>query len=323
MKQTFIPFICLLAICLCSCATRNSRLPDGWYHINNTLEDSIVKPAILTINQIAAVTLDSFQSYDGMIYQINARIIQKKKNDFADATEHAIGRQIAFIYKGEIINAPLVNSRIEGGRFAVTFPERKKAVELYYSIIGRITPEPDYTEAVAPRDSTQLYFDDYVRFDSLLNAWTTIYGTAPRMRLSSNTGDARKLEQYPHLLRMNKKILPLLVPHLAHPDNFFMLVLYDDLQDDDRLKSTDYKKGEQFRAKESVRKYVEDRLQLQKRIFKNNKEKLAAMKQLMEIDSVFTNPFHSPQQMDSILLNSDYEIMEAIRNDKWFDEIKE
>jgi len=47
--------------------------------------------------------------------------------------------------------------------------------------------------------------NDIVRFDSLFQEWRYTYRTDMQMRISSNTNDAKKLEQYPLLLEMGKK----------------------------------------------------------------------------------------------------------------------
>lgn len=163
--------------------------------------------------------------------------------------------------------------------------------------------------ASEPAD-TLLTGDDLERFDSLFNAWVENYKHNPLTRQSSNTHDARKLEQYPQLLAMGKKIIPCIVTRLPDKSLFWTLTLYDDLQEVDSLKCLDYSRGEQFRAQETVRKYVEAKLHRKKRIFRNDSEKLQAMRLLMQQygwEEDTTRPLH---ERDSILLNMDYEITE-------------
>lgn len=157
---------------------------------------------------------------------------------------------------------------------------------------------------------TLLTGDDLARFDSLFNAWVENYNHNPLTRQSSDTHDARKLEQYPQLLAMGKKIIPCIVTRLPDKSLFWTLTLYDDLQEVDSLKCFDYSRGEQFRAQETVRKYVEAKLHKKKRSFRSDSEKLQAMRQLMQQygwEEDTTLPLHD---RDSILLNMDYEITE-------------
>lgn len=104
-------------------------------------------------------------------------------------------------------------------------------------------------------EPTILTANDIMRFDSLFLAWKYTYRTDMQMRISSNTNDAKKLEQYPLLLGMGKKIIPLVVERLLEPDDFFVLTLYDDLQDVDSLKCLDYYSSLQDRVQITLEKY--------------------------------------------------------------------
>ena len=133
---------------------------------------------------------------------------------------------------------------------------------------------------------TILTGDDMNRFDSLFNAWIANYNSNPDIRLSSNTRDARKLEQYPQLLAMGKKIIPCIITRLPDKSLFWTLSLYDDLQEVDSLKCYDYSHGDQFL------------------------EKLQAMRQLLQEYGWEEDTTLSPHEVDSVLLNMDYEITE-------------
>ena len=124
------------------------------------------------------------------------------------------------------------------------------------SVIGGANGSTEIIVADCDTD-TILTGDDLEKFDSLFNAWVNNYNTNPITRLSSNTNDAKKLEQFPQLLNMGKKIIPCIITRLPDKNLFWTLTLYDELQDIDSLKSFDYTRGEQFRAQETLRKYVE------------------------------------------------------------------
>ncbi len=160
------------------------------------------------------------------------------------------------------------------------------------------------------QSDTLLTGDDLLRFDSLFNAWVENYNSNPLTRQSSNPHDARKLEQYPQLLAMGRKIIPCIVTRLPNKSLFWTLTLYDDLQEIDSLKCLDYSRSELFRAQETVRKYVEAKLHKKKRIFHNDSEKLQAMRQLMRQYGWEEDTTLPPHDRDSILLNMDYEITE-------------
>jgi len=157
---------------------------------------------------------------------------------------------------------------------------------------------------------TILTGDDLEKFDSLFNAWVNNYNTNPITRLSSNTNDAKKLEQFPQLLNMGKKIIPCIITRLPDKNLFWTLTLYDELQDIDSLKSFDYTRGEQFRAQETLRKYVEAKLHKKKRVFNSDQEKIKAIRELAKEYGWEEDSTLSPREKDSILLNLDYEITE-------------
>lgn len=326
MKKLFLFLLVSFSITACA-----QRLPDGWYHVDKSLSDSIVKPAIITIKDIVDVKLDSiFSEITGTTYAVIARVSKDKKVVLADATEKAIGRTIAYISDGKVVMNPMVHARIDGGRFQITGDDDAEIKEVYRRILKSYSPgEVDYEEPYSLYNDplmdepvtpgSDLTMRDVMRFDSLLNAWERNYRTDIKTMVSSNTASSKELEQYPHLLAMGKKVLPMLVPYLANRNNFFMLMLYDDLQDNEKLKSTYTRDGEQGRAQETVRLYVEDRLGEGERIFKSDKEKIEAMKALLDKYGGYAQEdFYSKEKRDSILVNTNYEILEAILGERWY-----
>lgn len=122
MKYFFIAaLICISSI---SCTTHfgNRKLADGWYHVEN-MENNIVKNRpIVKASDFTDMQIDSMR-IDGSsqtIYTITGKCNDSEK--FAEATEEAIGKHIAFLFDGKIVCAPKVNARIDSGNFMITFP---------------------------------------------------------------------------------------------------------------------------------------------------------------------------------------------------------
>jgi preprotein translocase subunit SecD len=49
---------------------------------------------------------------------------------FADATEKAVGHKMATVIDGEITSAPVINSKIGGGKAMITFTDAAEAAAL-------------------------------------------------------------------------------------------------------------------------------------------------------------------------------------------------
>lgn len=109
-----------MVICslLAGCTATN---PDGWYLLTDPATGTYAPEPIVTTADFATLRLDSFPDSEGrMVYQLVGSVKQERMDTWADATEKAIGRQIGFLYRGEIISAPRVNMRIDSGRFAIS-----------------------------------------------------------------------------------------------------------------------------------------------------------------------------------------------------------
>ena len=144
------------------------------------------------------------------------------------------------------------------------------------SVIGGANGSTEIIVADCDTD-TILTGDDLEKFDSLFNAWVNI---------------------------------PCIITRLPDKNLFWTLTLYDELQDIDSLKSFDYTRGEQFRAQETLRKYVEAKLHKKKRVFNSDQEKIKAIRELAKEYGWEEDSTLSPREKDSILLNLDYEITE-------------
>lgn len=103
---------------------------NGWYHVINT--DSLSAKPIITVKDMIELKLE--KDYYGN-YAISGRISKYKINKWADETEKAIGKQIAFVYNDSIISNPQVNDRIESGTFMITSLSDKKLPDIYKGVM--------------------------------------------------------------------------------------------------------------------------------------------------------------------------------------------
>ena len=103
-----------------------------------------------------------------------------------------------------------------------------------------------------------------IAFEITFSNWKKEWLSSPQTIISSDTNDAKKLDSYINLKSMGKAIIPLVVGKLVEEDNFFALVLYDDLQQNENEKIS-YKQtvdkdwlfeGEQSRARRTVKLWL-------------------------------------------------------------------
>lgn len=137
---------------------------NGWYHVLST--DILSAKPIITVKDMVGLKLE--KDYYGK-YAISGRISKHKINKWADETENAIGKQIAFVYNDSIISDPKVNGRIESGAFMITSQSDQKLPEIYKGILKEKS------------DSTEVIFDGWEK-DSLY------YELSPEERDSVNMG---------------------------------------------------------------------------------------------------------------------------------------
>lgn len=99
--------------------------------------------------------------------------------------------------------------------------------------------------------------EDIAKFDSLFNAWEKEIHNNPKAQLSSSTRAYTILPQFKELKAMGKKIIPCIIEQFEKDNNtFFALPLYDELQDNDSLKSH-RETSEQDKVREIVQKFRE------------------------------------------------------------------
>lgn len=128
IQQKGMKRACLILATIClsaaSCTTHfgNRKLADGWYHVENTENNIVKNRPIVKAEDFTGLRLDScrIEGSDLQIYTITGTCNDAGK--FADATEKAIGKHIAFIFDGKMVCAPKVNARIDSGNFMISLP---------------------------------------------------------------------------------------------------------------------------------------------------------------------------------------------------------
>lgn len=103
------------------------RQRNGWYMEQ---EDGSLGRQIATPRDFAALRLDSFASPEGkVVYAITGCLKESKKAVWADATEAAIGKYMAFVFEGKSIVRPSPNLRLESGNFSIC-PSGQNATDM-------------------------------------------------------------------------------------------------------------------------------------------------------------------------------------------------
>ena len=117
MKQLFFLISCC-AFLLLSCTSHPTvHRENGWYLAASADMDSIALEPIATVHDFNELRLDS-DAFGR--YVITGRISPHKQADWADQTEKAIGRCLAFVFNDTVICCPKVHARIESGNFQVS-----------------------------------------------------------------------------------------------------------------------------------------------------------------------------------------------------------
>lgn len=102
------------------------------------------------------------------------------------------------------------------------------------------------------------------RFQTLLTAWNNAIKTNPAMLISSDTKDYTKLPEFAPLKAMGKGIIPLIMKELLNENNFYLLPLYDAIQEDSLQRivldtnSAEILGGEQYRAKKTIQLWLKN-----------------------------------------------------------------
>lgn len=129
--------IALLTLTLVISAGVSAEREDGWYLVDDSGKMSLADEPIVTADGFAELRLDSGYNNNGeMVYMIAGRMTDENVAVWADATEKSIGRQIAFVYKGRTVCAPMVNARIESGNFSISGTDAL-IKEIYRDLVKR------------------------------------------------------------------------------------------------------------------------------------------------------------------------------------------
>lgn len=123
-----ILLIGIFAFSGCHRINKTNHRENGWYHVLSGQTDSISQEPIVTIKDFVALRLDS--DYFGK-YVITGQISKHKLNKWADETEKAIGKQIAFLFNDSVITNPQVNDRLESGAFQISSLSDKDLPAIY------------------------------------------------------------------------------------------------------------------------------------------------------------------------------------------------
>lgn len=65
---------------------------------------------------------------------IEGKLKADKVNEWADATEHRIGKKIGFVFNDSVIMAPTVNCRIESGSFTINSSDKALIIEIHNTL---------------------------------------------------------------------------------------------------------------------------------------------------------------------------------------------
>lgn len=97
---------------------------DGWYYLTDYENQTVSAEPIVTVADFETLRIDSALDRNNLTnYYLTGKIKTDKAPAFAEATEKWTGKHIAFLYQGEILTAPRVNMRIDGGNFMITSPQ--------------------------------------------------------------------------------------------------------------------------------------------------------------------------------------------------------
>lgn len=97
------------------------RRENGWYYIVEMNQDSLSSEPIITVKEFDCLRLDT-DTFG--TYSITGTVSKHRQKKWANATERAIGKHIAFVFNDLVVSAPQVNQRIGSGNFQISVPRR-------------------------------------------------------------------------------------------------------------------------------------------------------------------------------------------------------
>lgn len=302
---------------LTACTGQNK--PDGWYVLTDGVQDSVAEVPIVTISDFRGLAFDSVTVDDETTYTISGGLKPDKKAVFADATEKHTGQRIGFSIDGQIIMDPRVNGKIESGNWQIVLREREKALNIYLHIKQLMGTEadaelPDAEEAAMEAPilllpfTSPITFKQHIEFNKLLTELVRQY------KADHSAGKTVCIENYPEFKQIVKIGDPVIAPLLfilVQKENWFLLPLYNAIQDPSLCSSLPDQRMEE-KIEETFTLFVEKVLKQKRHRFANSKEKLKAVKLLLEQSGNLPDTVQwSSQQLDSIYLLYDYDLFKA------------
>lgn len=125
---------------------------NGWYPVTGDSNDSLSLEPIVTTKDFSVLRLDS-DAFGK--YVIFGQIHPYYMNLWAEETEKAIGKQIAFVFNDSVISTPTVNMRIESGNFAITSYCNTLLPEIYEELNKEINPS--YSDSLTRLATARLW----------------------------------------------------------------------------------------------------------------------------------------------------------------------
>lgn len=125
---------------------------NGWYPVTGDSNDSLSLEPIVTTKDFSVLRLDS-DAFGK--YVIFGQIHPYYMNLWAEETEKAIGKQIAFVFNDSVISTPTVNMRIESGNFAITSYCDTLLPEIYEELNKEINPS--YSDSLTRLATARLW----------------------------------------------------------------------------------------------------------------------------------------------------------------------
>ena len=110
-------------------AYSSSHHVNGWYPVADVPENRIEGNAIVTVEDIDVVSLDTVSYFD--IAVIKGRLKVDQVQTWSVATESRTGKRIGFVFNDSVITAPTINCRIESGGFTINNPDKTLILKTY------------------------------------------------------------------------------------------------------------------------------------------------------------------------------------------------
>lgn len=153
MKTTLTVTLLLILFCCFSAFADTPVRPNGWYYVLDAEKDSLSAEPIVTVADFSELELDSMQASgkDSVIYHIVGKIKEAKWAAWEEATRKSIGKQIGFLFNGNLLTTPHVNAEIKTGAFFIATDKVQNMRELYQQIRQEAGCEEVYKSTEVPK----------------------------------------------------------------------------------------------------------------------------------------------------------------------------